>query len=141
MNNIGEEEEFFGGQDGERYDEFTLRQVSKKLENDGYRISKQQAEDRQLQAGFNEGFRIGMALGKECSKFYASCRMKYSTAQYAVCIDSIESILFKKLAETSRLSDDDFTALRENAIMLGQDLENVYIEFRESYEAICKLES
>ena len=89
--------------DGFGAENMSLSQLQRKLQNDGYRIHKLAADEKNLQVGFNAGFEEGLRTGKVCGKLYAICRTcalsssSSSSLFTEDCLNRIEKILFHSL--------------------------------------------
>jgi hypothetical protein len=111
----------------------TLRRIETYMRNDGYRIRKETAETEQLQLGFDEGFSIGLKLGKMTGKLYAECRLRKGHPAYDVAIKNVDSILLKTLPETQLMTPLEMESLTENVLKISSELQPYLQDVLQAY--------
>lgn len=133
--------DFSGDEEGHHMTHATTKTVSSKLYKDGYRHGKQSEESRLVQAGFDDGMKVGLLLGRICGSLYAACRHEQSIAnseESSTILKSIEAILFDKstLHENIAKSSMERSRLEELVRRLSGNLNGSLAEFISKLELL-----
>lgn len=89
-------DDFFGTNNEVSMEERTIIKNNKKIYNEGYIQGKTETESKEMQTGFDIGFKNGMLFGKLCGKLYST--YKLNEAKFGVDIgNKIKLLLFENV--------------------------------------------
>lgn len=106
----GDDDDFFGEPESISKGELvmgkkTVEKASRKMRQEGYINGKAEAEQQQVQRGFDTGFEQGMTLGAICGQLYARFRILVERgppfeSSDILCRIDVQKLLFETFPES-----------------------------------------
>jgi hypothetical protein len=127
------DDEDFGDGTVDEMAEANSRQLALKMANDGFRIEKAKEEERLMQVGFDEGFGLGIALGKACGSLFGKVKVTHGSCTdvgKAVALKRLEVLLFNTLPESPENVSSIVNEIEAQVCCISESLAPDVIIFR-----------